>query len=173
MNTALGKPIGDVEALTLDAIDGRDVIGAFAEEARASVSELKQVITDRVVFYHPDPRNVSSVYVVPMNGQDRREVLSKLMSVVKTMPDGSLVKWNNTKPQIPATALPLRCFIANCARAGGFATRVDLISHINGKHPNEVPLYQALIDALMKLVHLDIPAEQYEALGLEAPKGSK
>lgn len=165
MSTATGTPLSPSEAMTFDAIDGTDVMGAFAEE---TVERYAKPITDRVVLYHPDPRNPSSVYVVPMNGNDRREVLAKLMSVVRNV-NGKLVKWNNTTPQVEATALPLRCFIANCERAGGFATRVDLIAHINGKHEREAPLYQTLIDRLMEQVHRDIPKEQYEALGLEPP----
>lgn len=163
MSTATGTPLGAEEVSWFQNVDGTEV-----DEVISNIRDGKAVI-DRVVLYHPDRDNPMSVYIVPVNAAERRQALLNLLSKTK-MVNGKRVKWNYPNPQVEPRVLPMRCFVSGCARAGGFATRADLIAHVNGKHSQEAPLYQTLIDQLMKLVHLDIPKEQYEALGLEHPE---
>lgn len=141
---------------------------ATRAEAERSVKPLKRRLTDRITLYHPDPNNPSSVYIVPMNLAERRYVIARLLqkTVVRM---GKTVRWNYPLPQVEAVALPLRCFVQGCMRAGGFQSRAQLIAHVQGKHTNEAPMYQRLIDALMEQIYRDIPADQYEMYGLKRP----
>lgn len=137
------------------------------DDVERDVRPLNQK-TDRVVMYHPSKRNYSSIYLVPMNPQERRFAVNRLLSQER-MVDGRMQRWNYATPQFPPTELPLRCFVAGCERRGGFSSRADLIAHVNGKHGNEAPMYQRILEALMQQVYMDIPAEQYEALGIAPP----
>ena len=140
----------------------------FSEQDAREGVRAKPGINDMVVLYHPDPRNPSSCYVVPKNPSDRRVALMNLMAKTKLI-DGKIVQWNNPRPMVEPQDLPLRCFVSECSRAGGFSKRADLIAHVNGKHANEAPMYKALIERLMEKVVLDIPAEQFAAMGLDDP----
>lgn len=166
MSTTVGRPISQAEAAQYLADD--TPLDEMWTSAKQDVHPMTKV-TDRIVLYHPDAKNPVSTYIVPVEANDRRFVMMNLLSKTK-MVNGREVRWNFLQPQVEPQELPLRCFVSNCMRAGGFATRADLIAHVNGKHTNEAPLYQVLIDRLMELVHRDIPADQYEALGLEPPK---
>ena len=143
-----------------------EAMGVSVEEV---VRPLKQRKTDRIILYHPDPYNTSSIYTVPMNTEERRWTIGRLLQKT-TVIDGKRVRWNYPRPQFQPQDLPLRCFIHGCERRGGFASRAQLIAHVTGKHSNEAPMYQRLIDALMEQVYKDIPAEQYAMYGLDAPE---
>lgn len=140
-------------------------------ERRDATRDIKarRPLNDYVTLYHPDPRNVSSTYLVPVNRKDRRIRIMELLAKTKVI-NGRTVLWNNPRPMVEAALLPLRCYVSGCARAGGFSTRADLITHVQGKHANEAPLYQKITDKLMELVFMDIPAEQFESLGLTPPE---
>lgn len=141
---------------------------ATRDEAARDVKPLDQRKTDYIVLYHPDRDNPSSTYIVPMNVNERRLVIGRLLMKTKWV-GGKQVRWNFPRPQVEARELPLRCFIHGCERRGGFQSRAQLIAHVTGKHSNEAPMYQRLIDALMEQIYRDIPAEQYEMYGLKRP----
>lgn len=173
---AEARPIEDHEfddSIYVSPAEIEEAMGVTVEEV---VRPLKQRKTDRIILYHPDPENTSSIYIVPMNTEERRWTIGRLLQKTKLV-NGQRVRWNFPRPQVEPKELPLRCFIYGCERRGGFSTRAQLIAHVTGKHANEAPMYQRLIDALMEQVYKDIPPEQYEMYGLtppdEAPKGKK
>lgn len=177
MVTSYGTPLSGLEAaefgsIKLDGIEElmRDAIEG-ADEARDGIRPHR-AITDRIVMYHPDPRNPSSIYVVPTNKNDRRVKLLALMSKRKLV-GGRYVQWNNVEPQVEPAELPFRCFVSGCERAGGLPSRAELINHVNGRHQNEAPLYARLMEKLMEQVYRDIDPEAYAALGIDAPEGSQ
>lgn len=142
---------------------------ASYDEAREAVKPLGQRKTDRIILYHPDPLNPSSIYTVPMNPQERRFVVARLLQKTKVI-QGKVVRWCFPTPQVEPVELPLRCFIQGCDRRGGFQSRAQLIAHVTGKHSNEAPMYQRLIDALMEQIYKDIPPDQYAMYGLTPPE---
>ena len=177
MVTSYGTPLAGPEAAEFGNLDltGIDSLmsSAFdgAAEAREGVTAMK-AITDRIVLYHPDPRNPSSVYVVPTNKSDRRVAILALLAKRKLL-NGRAVQWNNVNPQIEQAELPFRCFVNGCQRAGGLPSRAELINHVNGRHQNEAPLYSKLIEKLMEQVYRDIDPQAYESLGIEAPEDTQ
>jgi hypothetical protein len=177
MVTSYGTPLAGAEAAEFAGLDlsGMDSLMRTAVEGADQATQgihPHKAITDRVVMYHPDPRNPSSIYVVPTNAQDRRVKVLSLLSK-RVMYKGQLVQWNNVNPQVEASELPFRCFVDGCQRAGGLPSRAELINHVNGRHQNEAPLYQKLIERLMEQVYRDIDPEAYAALGIEAPEESE
>lgn len=173
MVTSYGKALGPAEAAEFGGLDLSGIDAMLAEmpgsqDAREGLKP-SQPLNDRIVLYHPDPKNPSSVYVVPKNANDRKQKLLALMSK-RVERNGKLVQWNNPTPVVEAADLPLRCFVSNCSRAGGLATRADLIAHVQGKHTNEAPLYQRLIDKLMEQVYLDLPDAEFEKFGITPPE---
>lgn len=170
--TTEARPIEEHEFQDMVYVDPREVdeaMGVSYQEAAESVRPLKNRKTDRIILYHPDPNNVSSVYTVPMNAEERRWTIGRLLQKTKVI-DGKVTRWNYPRPQFEPRDLPLRCFINGCERRGGFSSRAQLIAHVNGKHGNEAPMYARLIDALMEQVYKDIPAEQYAMYGLTPPE---
>lgn len=148
--------------------DELDLVAPLSREETARDIRQLAKLTDRIILYHPDPKNPSSVYIVPMNPQERRFAVNNLLTVQREY-NGKMGRWNFAKPQVDPVALPLRCFIDGCQRRGGFATRAALIAHVNGKHGLEAPMYQRLIDALMQQIYKDISPEQYAMFGIEPP----
>ena len=177
MVTSYGTPLAGEEAVEFGGLDlsGMDELlreaVEGADEAQQGIHALK-AITDRIVLYHPDPRNPSSVYVVPVNKADRRVKMLNLLSK-RQWYKGKLVQWNNVTPQVEASELPFRCFVNGCQRAGGLPSRAELINHVNGRHQNEAPLYAKLMEKLMEQVYRDIDPQAYEALGIDAPDEEK
>ena len=168
---AEARPIEEHEFQNVVYVDPHEIdeaMGVSYEEAAEAVKPLKNRKTDRIILYHPDPNNTSSVYTVPMNVEERRWMIGRLLQKTK-MINGKPVRWNFPRPQFEPKELPLRCFINGCDRRGGFASRAQLIAHVTGKHSNEAPMYQRLIDALMEQVYKDIPPEQYAMYGLTPP----
>jgi len=156
----------------VDPSEINDLMGVSStdrDEAMSGVRPVRVRLTDRIVLYHPDPDHPSSVYIVPMNSTERRMVIGRYLQKTK-MVMGKQVRWNFPRPQVEPTALPLRCFITGCDRRGGFSSRAQLIGHVMGKHTNEAPMYQRIIDALMEQIWKDIPASQYAELGIAAPE---
>lgn len=176
MVTTEAMPLSPNEYQTFSPVDPKEIdmlMGdpATREEAAEAVRPLKQRKTDRIILYHPDQNNPSSVYIVPMNATERRFVIQRLLQKTVYI-DGVATRWNYPTPQFEALDLPLRCFVAGCQRRGGFLTRAQLITHVQGKHSNEAPMYAKLIESLMEAVYKDIPPEQYAMYGLESPDGA-
>ena len=165
--------IAESEYSTLNPPDPGEIEEVYAaatfDEAARDMRPLARRKTDYIILYHPDRDNPSSVYIVPMNANERRLVIGQLLAKQKVV-QGTPIRWNYPRPQVEPRELPLRCFIAGCERRGGFQTRVQLIGHVTGKHSSEAPLYQRLIDGLMEQIYKDIPAEQYELYGLKPPE---
>lgn len=157
------------EQVWIDPAEVEQAMGATYDEAREAVKPLAQRKTDRIILYHPDPLNPSSIYTVPMNPQERRFVVARLLQKTKVI-QGKVQRWCFATPQVGPVELPLRCFIQGCDRRGGFQSRAQLIAHVTGKHGTEAPMYQRLIDALMDQIYKDIPPEQYEMYGLSPPE---
>lgn len=174
MSTSAGYPVTAAEADfygTIDATDADDLMTRMSEEDARDGVRAKPMINEFITLYHPDPQNPSSCYVVPKNPKDRRVALMNLMAKTKVI-NGKRVQWNNPRPMVEPAELPLRCFVMGCQRAGGFSTRADLIGHVFSKHEREAPMYKAITDRLMEQVVKDIPADQFESLGLDAPEGA-
>jgi hypothetical protein len=169
VSSSVGSELGAFEAESFASIDmgGMESLMEGAREASEGM-KVAAPLNDRVVLYHPDPLNPSSVYVVPKNATDRHQALLHLASKRKVV-NGKSVQWNNARPVVEPANLPLRCFVQGCSRAGGLPNRAALIAHVQGKHTNEAPLYQKLIDKLMELVYLDLPDADFEALGITPP----
>ena len=164
------RPLADGEFRDVPYVDPSEVDALMGDisidEARGYVRPMKRRITDYIMLYHPDPDNSWSVYMVPMTPGERQKRIQNLLQETKVV-NGKRVRWNFAKPQVEERELPIRCFVAGCLRAGGFSSRHTLIGHIYGKHPNEVPMYQAIIERLLQQTHRDIPEEQWKLLGID------
>ena len=168
----MARPLNESEFAGIVPTNPNEVEEVMAaatyEEAEKDIHPLATRKAEYITLYHPDRDNPQSTYIVPMNAGERRLRISRLLSKMKEV-NGQLVRWNFPRPQVEGRDLPLRCFVSGCARRGGFQSRSQLIAHVQGKHGNEAPMYQRLIDALMEQIYRDIPEEQYEMYGLKRP----
>jgi hypothetical protein len=146
-------------------LSGKDNLPENRDAIQQQVRNVKK-ITEYVTLYHPDRRYPSTIYIVPMNAHDRRTRLMQLLGETK-MVQGKMIRWNFPRPQVEPLDQKIRCFVIGCMRAGGFVSRLDLVGHIRSRHPDEMPMYQALIDRIMKSIISEIDETQLKALGLD------
>lgn len=114
---------------------------------------------DYVQMYHPDG-STSIVQLPPLgkNGKNLGDRQKKLMHYVlnKKAPmkqaDGhmKMVQWWYPSPPLGWTpaAMPWRCPVQECTRAGGLKDLLNLWRHIKSKHPGEVELYDGVLKAI-------------------------
>lgn len=129
---------------------------------------------NHVRFFHPDGTH-SDIAGPTYNPQKPTPFLERFLihwtRKLKVV-NGEPVRWYFLTEQAPPAPQPVRCFVPQCTRAGGFTDNINLYQHVMAKHTQEAGMYADVLAEMKKQAQMSLDPEILKSLGMgptEAP----
>ena len=75
-------------------------------------------------------------------------------------------RWFYLEEQAPPPPQPIRCFVPQCTRAGGFTSNIHLYQHVMAKHSQEAAMYADVLEEMKKQAQMNLDPEILKSLGM-------
>ena len=121
---------------------------------------------NHIRFFHPDGTH-SDIAGPTYNPQKPTPYLERFLFrwTKKRGPRGE-TRWFFLTEQAPPPPQPIRCFVAQCTRAGGFTSNVHLYQHVMAKHGEESKMYADVLEEMKRQAQMDLDPEILKSLGM-------
>lgn len=118
---------------------------------------------NHIRFFHPDGTH-SDIAGPTYNPLKPTPYLERFLFhwTKKRGPNGG--RWFFLSPQAPPPEQPIRCFVPNCTRAGGFTSNTHLYQHVMAKHGEESRMYADVLEEMKRQTQASLDPTILESL---------